>query len=245
MAEIITAKVLRYDPSTDDAPWFQDFQVEWVEDPSGIMTALQVLHAINYDQEQIGYDYCCRSGLCGRCSMLIDGKAALACWTPMTPGDHTFEPLPKFPVVKDLIVDRSRAYERFIEANTSIQTVNPIVNLPDIDYNLYWNTLERLNMCRECMCCYSVCPKLQDKGSNWKDFSGPGALMAIAQRYLDTEDEADRLAQAVYSGLFICDQCGECNKVCPSYIAIVDIIAQMQEDATTRGLQPSGTAEFM
>jgi succinate dehydrogenase/fumarate reductase iron-sulfur protein len=237
MADSITAKILRYDPSVDAAPEYKSYTVEWVESEGGLMTGLQVLHIINETEEQIGYDFCCRSSLCGRCGMLIDGKPCLACWTALEPGEHVFEPLSGFPVIKDLVVDKDRAYERFIGANIAIQTVNPMTMLKNIDYDLYWNTLEKLNMCRECMCCYVACPKLQNEGK-WDKFIGPGATMGIAQRYFDTEDESDRLQQAVFSGLFVCDACGECSKVCPARIPIADLIKQMQTDAEARGLKP-------
>lgn len=245
MADTITAEILRYDPSIDDAPHFETYEVEWVDDPSGIMTALQVLHAIHFDQEQIAYDYCCNSNLCGRCSMMIDGKPSLACWTPLRPGTHRFEPLSGFPVIKDLLVDHEKAYARFIEANVAIQTVDPIVDLPDIDYDLYWNTLEKLNMCRECMCCYALCPQMQGATGNPKNYIGPGAMMGIAQRYFDTEDQSDRLAQAVFSGLFDCQQCGTCTMYCSADIDITGIIKQMRDDASDRGIEPKKEAEFM
>jgi len=243
MADKIIAKILKYDPTVDDSPEYKTYEMDWVDDGTGIMTALQVLHAINYDEEEIGYDYCCRSNLCGRCSIMIDGNPRLACWTPVSPGEHTFEPLKGFPVIKDLIVDRSRAYERFVNADVSIKTIDPIVNMKDIDYDLYWNTLERLNMCRECMCCYTVCPVLDMNG--WQNFAGPGALMAVAQRYLDTVDESDRLLQAVTMGLFECIDCGSCTEVCSSHISIAEIIGQMKNDAEARGIKPQGDVEFM
>lgn len=241
MADTIIAKILRYDPSVDDAPYYKTYEVAWVEDGSGIMTPLQVLQAINLEQEQIGYDYSCRSSLCGRCSILVDGVPRLACWTALTPGEHTFEPLPGFPVVKDLITDRSHAYEKFVNADVSIKTVDPLVNLQNIDYDLYWNTLERMNMCRECMRCYAVCPAYNN-GGNRQNYAGPGALMAVAQRYLDTVDQTDRLLQAVTSlGLFNCQQCGACTQVCSTYLPITEIIGQMMADAEARGIKPSET----
>lgn len=231
----MTAEIFRYDPTTDDEPYYSTHEVEVPEDDSGILTAMQVLHAVNYDEEAFGYDFDCCSGLCGRCSMMIDGEPGLACWTPLKPGKHTFEPLAGFPVIKDLLVDRDKARQRFVDVNTSIQTVDPIVNLPDIDYTLYWETLERLNMCRECMQCYSVCPQMK-LSENWGSFVGPGAMAQIAQRYLDTEDQSDRLGQAVFSGLWDCILCGSCASVCPSGIQHVDIFTKMREDATARGL---------
>ncbi len=238
MADGITARVLRYDPSMDEEPHFETYEVPWVDDGTGFMTGLQVLHMINRDFEEIGYDYCCRSGLCGRCSMLIDGEPKLACWTALTPGEHRFEPLSSFPVIKDLVVDRERAYSQFVNANAAIQTINSLTELKPIDYDLYWNTLERINMCRECMCCYEGCMALKVDGG-WNDYVGPGAMMVIAQRYLDGEDQSDRLGQAVFSGLFKCVECGNCTRVCSSTIPVLETIKIMKEAARERGLEPT------
>lgn len=231
----ITAKIFRYDPSVDDEPTYSTHEVEWVEDGTGFMTALQVLNAIDYDQEAFAHDYNCCSGLCGRCSMMIDGKPTLACWTPLEPGEHTFEPLEGFPVVKDLVVDKSKARAKFVDVNTSIQTVDPIVKLKDIDYELYWETLERINMCRECMQCYSVCPNMR-LTDNWSSYVGPGAMAQIAQRHLDGEDESDRIAQAVFAGIWNCILCGQCDEVCPSGIKHADLFKMMRDEAEERGL---------
>ena len=148
MATII-AKVFRYDPTVDEAPYYKTYEVELAEDGSGIYTGLQVLHAINYEYEAIAYDHDCSSGFCGRCAICIDGKPGLARWTPLEPGEHTFEPLPGFPIYKDLLVDKTKARKQFVNIDSSIKTVDPIVNLKDIDFELYKETLDRLNMCRE------------------------------------------------------------------------------------------------
>ncbi|WP_139652005.1 succinate dehydrogenase/fumarate reductase iron-sulfur subunit [Raoultibacter phocaeensis] len=238
MAETITAKILRYDPSTDEAPFYASHKIPYEDaQGDGFMTGLQVLHAVN-EQEAIGYDYCCRSGLCGRCSMMIDGKAGLACWTPLTPGEHTFEPLAGFPVIKDLVVDRSRAYQKIIKVTPETLTVNPIKELQPIEHDLYWNTLERINMCRECYSCYATCSALQ-QGGKWSTYAGPAAMMVIAQHYLDTRDQSDRLLQAVFEGVFDCIQCGFCTEVCPSHINITELIATMQKAAEERDLKPT------
>lgn len=237
MADMVVAKVLRYDPSVDEAPAYVTYEIPWEEDESGFMTGLQVLHAVN-EQESIGYDFCCRSGLCGRCSMVIDGESCLACWKRLEPGEYTFEPLPGFPVIKDLVVDRSRADNKMLNVVPQTQTVDPIVNLKNIDKDLWWDTLERINMCRECMCCYSVCTALQTDGK-WDTFAGPAAMAVIAQHYLDTKDQSDRIAQAVFEGAFECVQCGNCTAVCPSGIKIRELIDEMRDIAESRGLKPA------
>ncbi len=236
MANSIKAKVFRYDPTVDAAPYYQDYDVPWQEDESGFMTGLQVLHYIYENVDPIAYDHNCRASLCGRCSMVIDGKPGLACYTPLQPGEHTFEPLEGLPIVRDLIVDRASYMRKFIDTAVAKKTVDPVVQSDPIDYDLYWNTLEYLNNCRECMCCYDVCPALQER-SQW-DYIGPGAMMQVAFRHLDPHDEADRVSEAVFSGLWNCDLCGKCSTVCPAQIDHMSLLSLLQSEAEDRGLKP-------
>ncbi len=242
MADSITAKIFRYDPTVDEEPYYSTYEVPWVEDPTNKMTGMQVLQYIHEEIEPIAYDYSCISGLCGRCSMVIDGIPGLACWTTLEPGTHTFEPLTGFPVIKDLVVDRSAIKERFTDTEPYNKTVNPISEIKDIDYDLYWETLERINMCRECMSCYASCQALQMNNA-WEKYIGPGAMMTIAQRYYDPHDEANRVEQAAFAGVFECIQCGNCTNVCPAGIPVAETIAVLQKEAEAAGLKPEAKSE--
>ena len=174
--------------------------------------------------------------------MVIDGKPGLACHTSLEAGEHTFEPLGDLPIIKDLMVDRAPFAQKFTESRVAKETVNPITRADDLDYNLYWDTFERLNYCRECMCCYDVCPALTERG-DW-DFIGPGAMMQIAYRALDPHDEGDRVRQAVFSGLWRCDLCGKCSTVCVAQIDHVGLLSQLQAMAEEAGLKPTDPAAF-
>lgn len=231
--EKIIAKIFRYDPSVDTEPSFKEYEVPWEE----YMTGLQVLHYINENIEPIGFDYCCRSSLCGRCSCMIDGKPFLSCVKALEPGEHTFEPLIGFPVIKDLVVDHSHIMSKVIDTNVAPQLLEPMTELINIPYDLYWNKLEPLNMCRECMCCYTVCPPLQEE-NKWDSFIGPSAMAQIAMRYLDPNEKGDRIGQAVFSGLFDCTLCGKCSAVCPAEIPHKELFEAMQKAAADRGLKP-------
>lgn len=231
--EIITAKIFRYDPSVDDEPRYETYEVPWKD----FITGLEVLHYINENFEAIGYDYCCRSGLCGRCSCTIDDVPGLACWRTLQPGEHVFEPLKGLPVVRDLVTDHSSIMQKLVESRLAVQTVKPITEIANLDRDLYWETLEPVNMCRECMSCYAACPALQEE-NKWESFIGPAAMAQIALRYFDPQEEGDRVQQAVFSGLWDCTLCGECSKVCPSYINHVKIFEVLQKAAEERGLKP-------
>lgn len=238
----ITAKVYRFDPSTDAAPYYKEYDVSIPEDDGGIVTGLQVLQEINLNVEPISYESSCYCSICGRCAMLIDGEPGLACMTPMMAGAHTFEPLSGFPVVRDLVVDTDKAYAQFLDSKAEVQTVNPIDHFKAFDYQYYWEVLDRMQSCRECMLCYSACPALNEQGK-WGKFVGPGAMMQIGLRILDGRDESDRVLQAVTSGLFQCTMCGACSAVCTAHIDHLGVMQLMRELATARGLVPADAVE--
>lgn len=97
----ITVTISRFDPTRDEAPRRQQYQVPLVD-------GLNVLGALDYIYEHIDstlayYDHAaCAQGICKTCVARINGKAALMCQTMVT-GDITVEPAGKFEVVRDLV----------------------------------------------------------------------------------------------------------------------------------------------
>ena len=240
MSKKIVARVFRYDPTVDDKGRFEEYEVPWQEDESGFMTGLQVLHYIYDHIEPIVFDYNCRGSICGRCGMVIDGKPGLACYTRLEPGTHTFEPMRGMPVIRDLMVDRSGHMQKFVDTQVAKKTLNPVTRSGDIDYTLYWETLERLNNCRECMLCYDVCPALRLRDT---EYIGPGAMMQVAFRHMDPYDEADRVQQAVFSGIWDCAMCGSCDLVCPAQIPHTKLLEILRDEAEKRGWKPENRKE--
>jgi len=100
--EMINIKVLRYQPPQDKAPHIETYSVDKKE-------KMKVLDALNYinqhHQAGIAYRSSCRAGQCGSCALKVNGEMALACKKEINDGDK-IEPL-DFPVIKDLVVDRS------------------------------------------------------------------------------------------------------------------------------------------
>lgn len=237
MADSVKLNILRYDPSVDESPYYETYEAEWQDDgETDFMSLLQAL-SIAYDScdDPATFDMNCAAGWCGRCTMMVNGRPQLACWSKVDKGgSYTIEPLSGFPVIRDLIVDKSAVYQKYVDTNVAVQSKSKLTKLSNIDYELYWNVLQKFNVCRECMCCYAVCPKVQAGPAN--SFIGPGAMMQIAMRYMDPNDEADRAWQAAFSGLFECDLCGECSSVCPASIDIVGMISTLQNAAQEEGL---------
>ena len=248
----IQATVFKYDPSVDASPTYKEYTVPWRDS----ITVLEVLRYIHEEFEPASFDYSCRGASCGLCAMKINGTPAYACATLVQEGDElTIEPLDRFPVIRDLIVDKSAVRDRML--STAPQFIrdtpmeDPITMKPEA-----FLTTAILQQCRECMICQSVCPSIADNG--FDNYAGPYIMTMLASRYFDErEGQADvRLKTAVHEGLFNCILCGTCTQVCPkgntmkledyeySFIDHVKYFTKMREDAQAAGLEPqSETAQ--
>ena len=99
---MIKIYVSRFNSETDTEPHLECYEIE--QTPN--MKVLDALQAINEKYEaDISFQSSCRAGQCGSCGILFNGNGALACQKEIKNG-AIIEPL-NFPVVKDLIVDKS------------------------------------------------------------------------------------------------------------------------------------------
>ena len=99
---MIKVYVSRFDKEVDDEPHMECYEIE----KTPHMKVLDALQAINkkYDAD-ISFRSSCRAGQCGSCGILFNGNGALACQKEIK-DNARIEPL-RFPVIKDLIVDKS------------------------------------------------------------------------------------------------------------------------------------------
>lgn len=227
---IVTLRITRFDPSADDAPYETSHDVPWKE----FLTVLQALQYVNEHYEPVNFDYSCRGGLCGRCGVMLDDVPALACYTTLTPGEHTVAPLTGFPVIRDLTVDKSAMTRKLDNSVVSVMSSKDMASSPTIAYETYWDVLDRLQKCRECGCCVSVCPACQTDGS----YAGAPVFGQLYLRASDGLDEGDRVRQAVEGGVFSCLLCGKCDEVCPVGIKHVDAHTWLRDQAEGRGIAP-------
>ena len=220
---------------------FVDYEMD---DVSPDMSFLEMIDELNEQlnadgAEPIAFDHDCREGICGSCSMMINGRAhgperaTATCQLHMrkfSDGDHiTVEPFraTAFPVIKDLAVDRS-ALDRVVEAGGYITA--PTGSAPDANLILVPKEVADSAMdaaaCIGCGACVAACP------------NGAAQLFTAAkvmhlnllpqgqpQRYervLDMVDEMER-----YFGS--CTNHAECEAACPKEISI-DFIALMNRD---------------
>ena len=99
---MITVNVSRFNKETDSEPYFESYEIEKTQG----MKLLDALQAINekYDAD-ISFRSSCRAGQCGSCSVKYNGDGVLACQQEVE--DNCKIEAANFPIIKDLIVDRS------------------------------------------------------------------------------------------------------------------------------------------
>lgn len=225
--------IQKYDPSVDEQPYIVDYDIEWHEH----MTVLEAITAVNDELAPVVFDYSCRGRDCGRCAMSLNGQPCLACVTLVDKdGENLVAPLPGFPVVRDLVVDKTKITDR-VAGIMKRQRAKPVtleeINEP-VDPEIYAK-MNPLEHCARCGVCTASCPVVAEMGL--KKFAGPTQMIAIALRHYDPYDQGDRLVEAVQNGLFNCIECGTCNSVCKALeIDHLAVWADLKAAAAERGL---------
>ena len=132
----------------------------------------------------IEYSCSCLQGICGACAMVINSEPKLACKTFLNEektviedNQITIEPLSKFPLIKDLKVDRSILFDAMTECELWLENDSEY-NPKDLDFEY------EMSLCLMCGCCTEVCP-------NYKlgDFVGAPATVSASKLVNQESDE--------------------------------------------------------
>jgi succinate dehydrogenase/fumarate reductase iron-sulfur protein len=227
----ITLAINRYDPDTK-LSWIQAYQVE----ASGILRFVDVLRKINDEQDPtLAWASSCEHAQCGSCGIIVNGKPLLACELLVREAvqqfnTHTFRlrPLTVAPVLRDLVVDLEKAYDRVHEAKPYL--IKPAPPCPEGDeYRISPETLEvyvEATQCINCFCCATACI------SSHHHFLGPNATMANIVRLMDPRETAkDERMDILCSedGVYRCHTSKSCSFVCPKDIDVSHFLALGKE----------------
>jgi succinate dehydrogenase/fumarate reductase iron-sulfur protein len=229
-------KIQKYNPLTDPEPYYVEGEVEYRKN----ITALDAVYLFHANVGPLNFDYSCGGRICGRCSVMVDGSPALLCMTVLDDSTHTIEPLAGFPVIHDLVVDKSSFEEVMtnISNRTMLEPITKETVVPK-DFVNDANINELLaygELCCRCGMCQVTCPAL---ASNPSDYAGPAQMYAIGYRHLDWYDKENRIAQAVGAGMYHCIQCGRCTEVCAYNLPHLKMWELLRAKAKEADLVPS------
>jgi succinate dehydrogenase / fumarate reductase iron-sulfur subunit len=211
----IVLKIRRYDPDNEKS-WIQRYQLE----TGRILRFTDLFRKINKELDAtLAWNSSCEHGQCGTCSVKINGKPMLACELLVENAvahfettEFLIEPLTIAPVVRDLIVDFDKAYERVHKIKPYI--IDPVEN-PNSgnEYKISPSHLERYVDATRCINCFC-----------W----GPNAIMASVVRLMDLREQAkNERKKLLYSeeGVYRCHTSMACSFVCPKEIDVAHFIA--------------------
>lgn len=178
----------------------------------------------------ITYDSNCLEEICGSCAMLINGRARMACSALIDKLEQpvTLEPFLKFPVVRDLAVDRSVLFENLKKVKAWVPVdgsydLGPGPRISPQDQEQAYP----LSNCISCCCCMEACPQFNEK-------TGFVGAATIAQVRLfnahptGKELKTERL-QALMGdgGIQECGYAQNCVEVCPKELPLTKSIADV------------------
>ena len=160
----------------------------------------------------------CREGICGSCSMHINGINSLACISPVTPKcTMVVAPLIRMPIIKDLVVDMTNFYQQYKTIDPWLKRKTPKVPGSKEYYQSIEDRdkLDGLYECVLCACCSTMCP------SYWWNqhvYLGPAVLMQAYRWIVDSRDEfTDQRLKRLTGDFDVkkCYQIGTCTATCP------------------------------
>lgn len=208
------------------APYWQAFRYDGKKEG----TVSSLLDTINYTDDlvdadgnpapRIRWECSCSQKMCGACAMVINGTPALACATflkDMKGEEITIEPLAKFPVVADLIVDRSIIAENLKTAQAYLGTYQTIAGK---DYPQLYSTAK----CLKCGLCLEVCPNYKG-GENFFGAMFANESFLLAKQTADRGKEIKKAFREHFA--FGCSKSFSCMDVCPQEIDTLSSIARM------------------
>ena len=220
--------------SPKSAPYWEEFALPWKPGMNVISAMMDIAaNPVTRDgkpSRPITYDSNCLEEVCGSCAMRINGRARMACSALIDKLEQpiTLEPLSKFPVIRDLAVDRSVLFENLKRVKAWV----PVDGTYDLGSGPRQSPSQQeaaypLSRCISCCCCMEVCPQFNEK----TNFVGAATIAQV--RLFNTHPtgaalKEDRLhALMGDGGIQECGYAQNCVEVCPKDIPLTNAIAEV------------------
>lgn len=220
--------------SPEAKPHWDEFELPWKPGMNVISSMMDIAaNPVTRDGKPtrpITYDSNCLEEVCGSCAMRINGKARMACSALVDKLSQpiTLEPLSKFPIIRDLAVDRSVLFENLKRVKAWV----PVDGTYDLGAGPRQTQRSQeeaypLSRCISCCCCMEVCPQFNDK----TNFVGAATIAQV--RLFNTHPTGKALKEERLhalmgdGGIQECGYAQNCVEVCPKDIPLTDAISEV------------------
>jgi succinate dehydrogenase / fumarate reductase iron-sulfur subunit len=234
-------KIKRQATPTAAHRW-EEFELNWHAGMNVISSLMEIAaNPVTKDGKAttpITYDSNCLEEICGSCAMLINGRARMACSALVDKLEQPIrlEPFSKFPVIRDLAVDRSVLFENL----KAVKAWVPIDGTYDLGSGPRISPEEQevaypLSNCISCCCCMEACPQFNDETG----FVGAAAISQVRLFNAHPTGAALKRERLVAlmgdGGIQECGYAQNCVEICPKEIplttSISDVSGQVMKQA--------------
>jgi succinate dehydrogenase / fumarate reductase iron-sulfur subunit len=225
-----TFKIYRWNPDDGRNPQTDSYELDL--DSCGPMVLDALIKIKNEIDPTLTFRRSCREGICGSCSMNIDGTNTLACLKPIdeVKGAVRINPLPHMAVIKDLVPDLSFAYAQLRSIEPWLQAdTPPPPNAERPQSKEERSKLDGMWECILCFCCTTSCPSYWWNGDR---YLGPAVLLAAYRWIADSRDErtGERLdALQDPFKLYRCHTIMNCTQTCPKGLNPAQAIGKIKQ----------------
>jgi succinate dehydrogenase / fumarate reductase iron-sulfur subunit len=234
MADKTVIIKIKRQASPNSKPYWEEFALSWKPGMNVISSMMDIAaNPVTRDgkpSRPITYDSNCLEEVCGSCAMRINGRARMACSALIDKLEQPvkLEPLSKFPVIRDLAVDRSVLFENL----KAVKAWVPVDGTYDLGSGPRQTQRQQeaaypLSRCISCCCCMEVCPQFNDK----TNFVGAATIAQV--RLFNTHPtgaalKEDRLhALMGDGGIQECGYAQNCVEICPKDIPLTNAISEV------------------
>lgn len=225
-------------------PYWQEFEIPY-KPLSNVISCLQDIQKSpvakhNKTVNPVVWDSNCLEEVCGSCTMVVNGRVRQACTALVDNIDQpiALEPMSKFPVVRDLQVDRSRMFRALkkVKAWISIDGSHDIGEGPLMADSVRAKRYA-LSECMTCGCCLEACPQY----TRDNDFLGAAAFSQVRLFNIHPTgamEREDRLEAVMgKGGIADCGNAQACVEACPKDIPLTDSIAEIGRETSLQVLK--------
>ncbi len=243
MANNTTIIKIKRQANPDSKPYWEEFELPYTPGRN-LTSALMEIAANPVTRDgkattPITYDSSCLEEVCGSCAMLINGRARMACSALLDKLEQPIklEPFSKFPVVRDLAVDRGVLFEdlRLVKAWVPIDGTYDLGPGPRLSMEEQ-EVAYPLSRCISCCCCMEACPQFNES-------TGFVAAAAISQVQLFNTHptgkalKRERLAALMGDGgIQECGYAQNCVEICPKDIPLTRSISEVGREVMKQAI---------
>lgn len=243
MIKKVHLKIKRQD-NPDSSSYWQEFLVPYTDGMNVINCLMEIQKdPVTKDGRKtspVVWDSSCLEEVCGACTMVINSEVRQACAALVDTLRQpiVLEPLTKFPLIRDLWVDRGKMFE----ALKKVRAWSNIDGYFDLGPGPVMNEKDRIkayyfSRCMTCGCCLEACPQYNSR-SPFMGAHALGQVYLFSLMPIGAMDSSERLDAIMgMGGIAECGKAQNCVEVCPKEIPLTDAISKLGWATTVRAIK--------